>query len=111
MHRDLPREGSPERWPAADLVYVYQLLDGFFRGPTVPMRLGEQVALTGMRAEVTGLSGDGRVSEARVRFDASVDDPSLTWLRWDWPRGAYVPFVPPAIGETVRVPGPFERRS
>ena len=36
-----------------------------------------------------------------------LDDASLRWLQWDWEEEAYVPFIPPAISETVRVAGPF----
>lgn len=97
---------GPTTRAAFDLVHVYQVLDSFFRSEAVPMRLGEPVVLAGMRAEVTGLTPDGRVSEARLRFAVPLDDPSLTWLRWDWGSRGYAPFAPPGIGETARIPGP-----
>jgi hypothetical protein len=94
--------------PVFDLVYVYRLLDRFFRSEAFPTTLGAEVTVGGMRAVVTGLTDDGRPSEARLRFGPSLEDPSLTWLYWDWGEGAYVTFAPPAIGESVRIPGPFE---
>ena len=37
-----------------------------------------------------------------MRFDRSLDDPSLYWLRWD--DIGYTHFAPPAMGERVHVP-------
>jgi len=36
-----------------------------------------------------------------------LEDSSFIWLLWDWSKEAFVPFVPPEVGETVRVSGPF----
>jgi len=44
-----------------------------------------------------------------VRFDRHLEDTSLRWVRWD--DGRYSPFVPPAVGDSIRLPapiGPFE---
>jgi len=98
--------GKRDIFPLAHLSYASEYGDGFFRSGAFPMTLGQQVELTGMRAEVTALTGDGRPLEARMRFARPLEDPSLKWLQWDWERNAYVPFTPPAIGETVRVSGP-----
>lgn len=99
-------EGSLDSLPAVHLAYGYQHGDAFFRSDAFPMMLGQRVELTGMRAEVITLTGDGRPSEARIRFTRPLEDPSLAWLQWDWKTSAYVPFVPPAVGEKIRVPGP-----
>jgi hypothetical protein len=93
--------------PPIHLVYGYSHGDEFFRSDALPMTLGQRVELTGMCAEVTALTDDGRPSEARMRFTLPLEDPSLEWLQWDWGNSAYVPFMLPAVGETVRVPGPF----
>jgi hypothetical protein len=71
------------------------------------MTPGQQVELTGMRAEVIALTADERPLEARMQFTVPLEDASLKWLQWDWERNAYVPFTLPAVGETVRVAGPF----
>jgi hypothetical protein len=71
------------------------------------MTLGQQVELTGMRAEVLALTPNGRPLEVRMQFTVPLEDASLKWLQWDWERNAYVPFTLPAVGETVRVSGPF----
>ena len=102
--------GAPENpgsLPPVHLAYGYQHGDAFFRSDAFPMTLGQRVELTGMSAEVIALTDDGRPSEARIRFTRPLEDPSLEWLQWDWEKSAYVPFVLPAIGETVKVSGPF----
>ncbi len=93
--------------PHAHPVYAYQAFDATFRGKGYPMALGQRVELTGMQAEVTALTDDERPSEARIRFDRPLEDASFKWLKWDWKKGGYVRFIPPAVGETVRVFGAF----
>lgn len=93
--------------PAFHFVHIYQHLDKFFRSDAFPMTLGQRVDLTGMRAQVTALTDDGRPSEARIRFTVPLEDPALKWLQWDWKTKTYAPFIPPAVGQTVRIPGPF----
>jgi hypothetical protein len=92
--------------PPVHLAYGYQHGDAFFRSGDFPMTVGQRIELTGMSAEVITLTDDGRPSEARIRFARSLEDPSMAWLQWDWEKNTYVPFVPPAVGEKVRVPGP-----
>jgi hypothetical protein len=106
-HGYLLRAGTGPGGPSLHLVYMYQHLEKFFRGDAFSMALGQQVKLTGMHAEVTALTDDGRPQEARIRFSLSLDDPSFTWLQWDWNKGIYVPFTPPTVGSTVRIPGSF----
>ena len=89
-----------------DLAYGYQHGDALFRSGAFPMTQGQRIELTGMSAEVLTLTDDGRPSEARVRFARPLEDPSLSWLQWDWGKGDYVPFVPAAIGQTVQAPSP-----
>ncbi len=87
--------------------YAAQYGDGFYRGSALSMQLGQEITLSGMAGQVTELTADGRPLEMRFRFDRSLDDPSFRWLQWDWRKNAYVPFQPPAVGETVQVDGPF----
>jgi len=100
-------DGNPGKWPPVHLVYVYQHVEKFFRSDAFPMTLGQRVELTGMVAEVTALTDDGRPAEARIQFTRPLEDPSMIWLQWDWEKGIYVLFVPPKIGETVRIRGAF----
>ena len=98
-------------FPLLHTAYGYQRGDDFFRGDGFSLALGQSVDLDGMRAEVISLTGDGRPAEARIRFAIPLDDPSLVWLQWDWGTQTYVPFSPPAVGEMVHIPGPFEFNS
>lgn len=93
--------------PTFHPVYIYQLLDQFFRSDSFPMALGQRVEMTGMRAEVTALMDDGRPSEARMQFTLLLEDPGLKWLQWDWQKSTYVPFSVPEVGQTVKIPGAF----
>jgi len=79
--------------------YMAHLLDGLFRNEQHPMALGEHVELTGMTVEVTALTDDGRAAEAAFRFDVPLEDASLRWLQYE--DGDFVPFSPPAVGETL----------
>ncbi len=94
-------------WPLAHPAFAAQYGDGFYRSSDVVFTVGQEIALSGMRAEVTGVSPDGRPLEARLRFDVPLEDTTLRWLQWDWKSRRYQPFTPPAIGETVQTPGPF----
>jgi hypothetical protein len=64
------------------------------------LRPGQTIRLTGVSVQVGALSRDGRPLEARVTFAVPLEDPSLKWVRWS-AESAYVPFKPPAIGQTV----------
>jgi hypothetical protein len=79
--------------------YLDWVLDRLFRSEVRPMSLGHRVELTGLSVEVTDLTTDGRPAEAVFRFNVPLEDLSLCWLCFR--DGRFVPFVPPAVGETV----------
>jgi len=87
--------------PAFAVEYVLRTLDILTRSPSRPMQLGETVQLSGVTIEITALCADGRPAEATFRFDVPLEDPSLRWLRRT--DGEFVPFTPPAVGQTVNV--------
>ena len=66
-----------------------------FRDPEAPLRAGDVVEVTGMRATVLDL---GVVGPARLRFefDRDANDPSLTWVIEVY--NGYRDSPPPAIG-------------
>ncbi len=76
--------------------------DRVARSSDHPMSLGEQVELTGMTAEVTAFTDDGRLAEVSFRFAVPLEDRSLRWLTWT--NGDFVPFVPPAVGAGSQIP-------
>jgi hypothetical protein len=88
------------------ITYLTRLLDHILRDPDRPLRLGQQIRLTTADIEITALSSEGLPAEATFRFAVPLDDPSLRWVTT---RGfSYVPFEPPAVGQTVRVPNPLD---
>jgi hypothetical protein len=94
-------------FPLIHPAHGYPYGDGFLRSSAFPMTVGQRVELTGMRAEITKLTDDGRPAAARIEFTAPLEDPSLRWLQWDWAQNDYIPFSLPEVGQTVRVPGAF----
>ncbi len=89
------------------LVNAFRLLDRLFRGSLSPMAVGRRVEMPGKVVEVLSLTDDGRPLMVTVSINRTLEDPSLTWLKWDWQTETYVPFMPPAVGQTVHLPGPF----
>jgi hypothetical protein len=87
--------------------YSFQYGDGLFRSDAHPFSVGENVQLTGVNYTVLSLTRDSRPQVVRVTFDRSLEDESLRWYWWDWTRSAYQPFILPAVGESVIIPGPY----
>jgi hypothetical protein len=75
-------------------------LDRLYRDRT-PMEAGQQVSVLGMTVEVTSVTADGRPAEAAFRFMTKLENPYFRWLQWK--DGAFVPFEPPAVGETKMI--------
>jgi hypothetical protein len=93
--------------PIASLDYVGRMVEHVVRAAERPMRLGERVELTAAAVVVTALTDDGRPAEATFTFRESADSPRYRWLmlRPD----EYIEVRPPAGGETVRAPSPYEK--
>ncbi len=92
--------------PLSHQAYYLQNYDETYRSPEFPMRLHEKVEVTGMSVEVASVTDDGRPATARIRFAEALESGRSDWVMWDWTRRMYVPFRPPAIGESVTVAGP-----
>jgi hypothetical protein len=86
-----------------DAGFLSGLVDPLFRSPDRPLSLGQRIELTGMTVEITALMPDRHPAEAAFRFSVPLEDASLRWLQWR--DGRYVPFVPPAIGQHLVLPG------
>jgi hypothetical protein len=98
--------GSPATGPDAKLGtfhpgYFHQMLDTLFRDRT-PFRVGDRIELGEAVVEVIEIYDDGRPVAASFHFQSGLEDPSLRWLQWN--EGIYIPFEPPAVGETVVLP-------
>ena len=98
--------GSPPTEDEATLAdlhpgYFHQMLDRLYRDDT-PFQVGERIAYGGATVEIIEITDDGRPGAVSFHFAVELDDPSLRWLQWR--EGVYIPFEPPAVGETVILP-------
>jgi hypothetical protein len=96
-----PRPGHEATQPPFHPAYFLQMLDHLYRDAT-PMRAGDRILYGGASVQISEATEDGRPIEIEVYFNVDLEDPSLRWLQWR--NGVYVPFEPPAIGETVVLP-------
>jgi hypothetical protein len=72
------------------------------RNPDNRMPVGYTVRFTDLSIEVASLTADGRPAEILARFDKPLEDPHYELMEW---RGkVFVPFVPPAVGQTRVLP-------
>jgi hypothetical protein len=81
--------------------YLRWALDRVFRSERREMLPGHRVALTGMTAEVTEVTPDGRPAEVAFHFDVPLEDGSLIWLCDRG--GTFERFTPPSIGQEQRI--------
>ncbi len=79
------------------------------RGLSRPFRPGDEVALSDMRARVREVTADGRPAEVDFTFAVPLEDPSLLWTRLQ-AGGALIPWSPPAVGESQRLPSVSPQR-
>jgi hypothetical protein len=80
---------------------VYRALDGFYYNPRNPMQVGQVVALSEVKVEVTAMTGDGRIAQAAYTFDHPLDDNRYVWLLWNETTSAYERVHMPAVGEST----------
>lgn len=98
--------GSPPTEDEAKLAdfhpgYFHQMLDRLYRDDT-PFRVGDRIPYGGATVEMIQVTDDGRPGAVSFHFAVELDDPSLRWLQWR--EGVYIPFEPPAVGETLTLP-------
>jgi hypothetical protein len=78
--------------------FLTLFLDRLFRNEHCALKAGETVSLRGMKASVKSLTEDGRPAVVKFEFDRALEDSSLCWISWQ--DGKFVPYTPPAVGET-----------
>ncbi|HEY0734615.1 MAG TPA: CDP-alcohol phosphatidyltransferase family protein [Herpetosiphonaceae bacterium] len=79
-------------------------LNGFdtvFRDRGVGLVSGQQIVFSDVRVSVVRLTADGRPAEVEFRFAAPLESAALRWFVWR--DDAFVPFVPPPVGATIRL--------
>jgi len=82
--------------------YLQGPAERMLRGPSHPMRAGDNVELSDLRATVLEVTEDGRPSRVEFCFRKTLEDPSFLWFYWK--EGRLVPFSLPKPGETVPLP-------
>lgn len=75
--------------------------DTVFRDRNVGLVAAQQIVLSDVVVSVVRLTADGRPAEVAFRFTAPLE--SATWRWFVWRDDAFVPFVPPPIGATIRL--------
>ena len=70
----------------------------FLRSPNERFSAGQHVDLPGFSVVVESLDAQGDPEQVLYEFPVRLEDPSLRWMSWH--DGVYVPWSPPAIGQT-----------
>lgn len=94
------------RGKVMDYVFFYRCLSDV-RGAGHPFHVGQRILLPRLDVEVLAVDERGLPLEMAFTFDVSLEDASLKWLYWHWGKKRYRAFDVPAIGETMRLAGPF----
>lgn len=68
-----------------------------------PMPVGSEVVLTDVRVQILEVDRDGLPTSAAFLFDGSADSDAFVWMRWE--DRELVRVRPPAVGESVTIPG------
>ncbi len=63
---------------------------------------GQRLKLPGLSVVVESLDAQGDPEQVLYEFSVPLEDPSLRWMRWQ--DGVYVPWSPPAVGHTEKLP-------
>ncbi len=69
-----------------------------------PFAVGDRVELTGVTVEVTAITPDGRPRETLWRFARALEDPAHRFVAWSDEAIAFLPFSPPALGDSLTLP-------
>jgi hypothetical protein len=79
---------------------VYRTLEGFSYNPRNPMQVGQVVALSEVTVEVTEMTNDGRIAQARFTFAHPLEDDRYVWLLWGEDTSTYTRVQMPPVGES-----------
>jgi hypothetical protein len=71
---------------------------------------GDRYNLGGLTVEVLETDASDLPSRVAFRFNTSLDSPDFRWFWFDWRTSSAKPFKVPAIGQSVTLPGPSQRR-
>ena len=86
--------------------YLASFEDTNVRARSIPFSPGDTVDLEGLSLTVRSVTSDGRPAVVAARFGVPLERAELRWLVFQ--DGAYRPFTPPSVGETLLLdPEPF----
>ena len=74
----------------------------YVRSQNDAFHVGQRFAFSGFSVEVQSLDARGDPDQVLYEFAVPLEDPSLRWLQWK--DGIYVPWLPPARGESAKLP-------
>ncbi|MGD9217522.1 MAG: hypothetical protein PVJ84_22110 [Desulfobacteraceae bacterium] len=81
--------------------FITNTFDRLYRGRFDPMTQRQRIELSDMVAEVLSLTPDQRPLKVRFTFSRALENASLCFYQWK--EKGYIPFDPPAIGDSVRI--------
>ncbi|MGC1192714.1 MAG: hypothetical protein WA861_19170, partial [Candidatus Binatus sp.] len=74
----------------------------FVRSPDERFSPGQHFDLPGLAVIVESLDAQGDPDQVLYQFPVPLEDSSLRWMSWR--NGVYVPWSPPALGQTEKLP-------
>ena len=87
-------------------IFFLEDFNTIFRDPRNGFEVGETVELARLAIEIKAVDAEGQPVAAEFKFDISLDDPSVLWFMWRYDvEEPFVPFVVPAVGESVEIAG------
>jgi hypothetical protein len=76
--------------------------DHLVRSPRFPFQPGDEVILEDLTVTVESVTDDHRPLAVRFTFEQPLEDTRYLWLQWE--KGGFIPYIPPAIGESQTLP-------
>jgi hypothetical protein len=74
----------------------------YLRSQNESFSVGQHFELPGLSVTVESLDAQGDPQQVLYQFAVPLEDPSLRWMHWQ--DGVYVPWRPPAAGQTENLP-------
>jgi hypothetical protein len=94
-------------WPRTDPYFVNAFNNSTLRTRERPMHARDSVDYFLFLAVVKEVNEQGVPSKAMFKFHRPLEDQCFAWVQWDWSKGIYRSFTPPAVGQTIFIPGRF----
>lgn len=103
-------KGLKGQHPLTSSVYSGQILQTLMTSSEESVHKGDRRNAGDMRITVQEMNED-RPSRLRIEFEGAVTPDQMVWQYYDWKDRDYKAMPVPAIGKTVRFPGPFDTKT